>query len=159
MIINIEKNLNNQPLTYHDSDGGEEQVLTSNTLMWGQNAHPLEGEEDEDETSALNKRLKETKNHAWKRWRHEYVHSLLESHRINHKTAKVPDIGEIVLVVGDEKNQGGRGKVVQHIRDSIVRGVSLLHKGHHIDRSLNLVCPLEIKGTVASVREVPKGPN
>ena len=35
--------------------------MTPNTLMWGQNAHPLEGEEDEDETSALNKRLKETK--------------------------------------------------------------------------------------------------
>ena len=77
-----------------------------NTLMWGQNAHPLEGEEDEDETSALNKRLKETTNHAWKRWRHEYVQSLLEGHQIYHKTAKVPDIGEIVLVVGDEKNQG-----------------------------------------------------
>ena len=114
VIIDIDKNLNNRPLTYLDSDGGEEQVLTPNTLMWGQNAHPLEGEEDEDETSALNKRLKETKNYAWKRWRHEYVHSLLESHRINRKTAKVPDVGEKVLVVGDEKNRGERkkGKVV-----------------------------------------------
>ena len=35
----------------------------------------------------------------------------------------------------------------------------MLHKGHHIDRPLNPVCPLEIKGTVASVREVPKAPN
>ena len=163
VIIDIEKNLNNRPLTYLDSDGGEEQVLTPNTLMWGQNAHPLEGEDDEDETSALNKQLKETENHAWKRWRHEYVHSLLESHRINRKTTKVPDIGKTVLVVGDEKNRGEwkKGKVVQHIRgrDGIVRGVSLLHKGHYIDRPLNLVCPLEIKGTVASVKQGPKAPN
>ena len=41
--------------------------------MWGQNAHADEGEEDEEETSALNKRLREAKNHAWNSWRHEYI--------------------------------------------------------------------------------------
>ena len=82
MVIEVEKNLNNRPLTYLDNDGGEEQVLTPNVLMWGQNAHLIEGEEDEEETSALNKRLREAKNHAWKRWRHEYVHSLMETHRL-----------------------------------------------------------------------------
>ena len=91
VVIDVEKNLNNRPLTYLDSNGGEERVLTPNGLMWGQNAHLIEGEEDEEETSALNKRLREAKNHAWKRWRHEYVHSLMETHRITRKTAKVPD--------------------------------------------------------------------
>ena len=123
------------------------------------NAHPIEGKEDEEETSALNKRLREAKNHAWKRWRHEYVHSLMETHRITRKTAKVPDIGEIVLIVADEKNRGEwkKGKVVRHIRgkDGVVRGLSLLHKGHHIDRPLNLVCPLEIRQAVASDKGVP----
>ena len=127
VVIDVEKNLNNRPLTYLDSDGGEEQVLTPNVLMWGQNAHPIEGEKDEEETSALNKRLREAKNHAWKRWRHEYVHSLMETHRITRKTAKVPDIGEIVLIVTDEKNRGEwkKGKVVRHIRgkDGVVRGL------------------------------------
>ena len=104
VVIDVEKNLNNRPLTYLDSDGGEEQVLTPNILMWGQNAHPIEGEEDEEETSALSKRLKEAKNHAWKRWRHEHVHSLMETHRVTRKTAKVPEIGEVVLIVADEKN-------------------------------------------------------
>ncbi|XP_068690431.1 uncharacterized protein [Montipora foliosa] len=159
VVIDVEKNLNNRPLTYLDSNGGEERVLTPNGLMWGQNAHPIEGEEDEEETSALNKRLREAKNHAWKRWRHEYVHSLMETHRITRKTAKVPDIGEIVLIVADEKNRGEwkKGKVVRHIRgkDGVVRGLSLLHKGHHIDRPLNLVCPLEIRQAVASDKGVP----
>ena len=85
-------------------------MLTLNILMWGQNAHPIEGEEDEEETSALNKRLREAKNHAWKRWRHEYVHSLMETHRITRMTAKVPDIGEIVLIVADERKTEERGK-------------------------------------------------
>ena len=51
VVIDVEKNLSNQPLSYLDSNGGEERVLTPNVLMWGQNAHPMEGEE---ETSALN---------------------------------------------------------------------------------------------------------
>ena len=61
--------MSNRPLTYLDSDGGEEQVLNPDILMWGQNAHANEGEE----TSALNKRLREAKNHAWNSWRHEYI--------------------------------------------------------------------------------------
>ena len=123
--------------------------------MWGQNAHEVEEiEDDGDEASKLHKRLKEAKQHAWKRWKHEYIHSLSESHGVNRKTAPVPDIGEIVLVVGDEKNRGKwmKGRVMRHVRgrDGIIRGVTLLHKGHHIERPLSLVCPLEIKGPVAT---------
>ena len=129
-------------------------MLTPNILMWGQNAHPIEGEEDEEEISALNKRLREAKNHVWKRWRHEYVHCLMETHRITRKTAKAPDIGEIVLIVADEKNRAKwkKGRVMRHVRgrDGVIRGVILLHKGHHIERPLTLVCPLEIKGPVAT---------
>ena len=154
VIIDIEKHLNNRPLTYLESDGGEEQVLTPNVLMWGQNAHRVEEtEEDGDEVSKLHKRLRETKQHVWRRWKHEYVHSLLESHRVNRKEAPVPDVGEIVLVVGDERNlrKWKKGRVMRHIRgrDGVIRGVTLLHKGHHIERPLSLVCPLEIKGPVA----------
>ena len=105
VIVDIERQMNNRSLTYLESGGGEEQVLTPNVLMWGQNAHKIEEtEEDRDEVSKLHKRLKEAKQHAWKRWKHEYIHSLLESHRVNRKTGPVPGIGEIVLVVGDEKN-------------------------------------------------------
>lgn len=33
LIIDVEKNLNNRPLTYLESDGGEKQVLCPNMLM------------------------------------------------------------------------------------------------------------------------------
>ena len=63
------------------------------------------------------------------------------------------------MIVADEKNRGEwkKGKDVRPIRgkDGVVRGVSLIHKGHHIDRPLNLECPLEIKEAVASDKEVP----
>ena len=63
------------------------------------------------------------------------------------------------MIVADEKNRGEwkKGKVVRHIRgkDGVVRGLSLLNKGHHIDRPLNLVCSLEIRQAVASDKGVP----
>ena len=73
----------------------------------------------------------------------------MESHRINKGTDRHPEIGEIVLLVGDEKNRGEwkKGKVTKLIRgrDGVIRGVKILHKGHHLERPLSLVCPLEIK--------------
>jgi len=155
VIADIERHLNNRPLTYLESDGWEEQVLTPNVLMWGQNAYEVEEPEEEgDEVTKLHTRLREAKQHAWSRWRNESLHSLLESHRVNRKTAPVPNIGEIVLVVGDEKNRGKwkKERVMGHVkgRDGIMRGVTLLHKGHHIERPVSLVCPLEIKGPVAT---------
>ena len=42
VIVNIERQMNNRPFTYPESEGGEEQVLTLNVLMWGQNAHKIE---------------------------------------------------------------------------------------------------------------------
>ena len=68
VIIDIEKHLNNRPLTYLKSDGGEGQVLTLNVVMWGQNAHVVEEtDENRDKASKLLKRLMEAKQHAWRR--------------------------------------------------------------------------------------------
>ena len=59
VIIDVEKHLNNRPLTYLESDGGEEQVLTRKVLICGQNAHQVEEtEEDGDEVSKLHKQLR-----------------------------------------------------------------------------------------------------
>ena len=54
----------------------------------------------------MSKRLEDAKAHVWKRGKREYVHSLMESHRLNKETGTTPKVGEIVLVVGDEKNRG-----------------------------------------------------
>ena len=76
---------------------------------------------------------------------------------MNRKSADYPEVGEVVLVVGDEKNRAEwrKAKDVRHVRgnDGIVRGVMLLSKGHHIERPLNLVCPMEIKSSVSADEE------
>ena len=148
VVIDTEKHLNNRPLTYVESDEGGPQTLTPNVLMWGQNAHELADIEINEEEA--------TKLH---RWQKEYVHSLMESHRVNRKDKlQVPEIGEIVLVVGENRNRGEwkKAKVVQQVkgRDGVVRGVVLLHKGNKIQRPLQLVCPLEIRSYSKEPAEV-----
>ena len=159
VVIDIEKHMNNRPLTYVESGEWEPQVLTPNVIMWGQNAHEIRNiEVDEDETTKLYRRLNNAREHAWRRWKKEYVHGLMEAHRIKRgREPQVPEIGEIVLVVGEEKNRGEwmKEKVVRYLKgnDGVVRGVGLLHKGNQIQRPLQLVCPLEIG---SSTREDPR---
>ena len=150
VIMDIEINMNNRPLTYVESESGEEQVLTPNTLIRGTNIYLINDDEsDEDELTRMQKRVAKAKNNAWERWQREYINSLMESQRINGKQAKAPEVGEIVLVVGEEKNRSEwkKGKVLRQVkgRDGVTRGVVLLHKGHEIERPLQLVCPLEIR--------------
>ena len=108
-----------------------------------------------DEISKLHARLLQKRQHVWQRWKKEYMHSLMEHHRVHRGVGSVPAIGEIVLLAGDGKNRGEwtKGKVVRYIKgiDGMVRGVTLFHKGHHIERPLTLTCPLEAKnGTVVN---------
>ena len=159
VVIDIEKHMNNRPLTYVESGEGEPQVLTPNVIMWGQNAHEIRNiEVDEDETTKLYRRLNNAREHAWRRWKKEYVHGLMEAQRIKRgREPQVPEIGEIVLVVGEGKNRGEwmKAKMVRHLKgnDGVVRGVELLHKGNQIQRPLQLVCLLEIG---SSTREDPR---
>ena len=67
-----------------------------------------------EKLTRMAKRLENTKANAWKRRESEYVHSLMESHRLNKETGTIPQVGEIVLTIGDEKNRGEwrKGKVM-----------------------------------------------
>ncbi len=50
VVIDIEENVNNRPLTYVESEQEEEPVLTPNTILWGQNVYTIdESDTDEDE--------------------------------------------------------------------------------------------------------------
>ena len=151
VILDIERNLNNRPLTYIEGDQSDQQVLTPNVILWGQNAYTIEseGDFDEEQTSRMQKRLGLARQHAWSRWQREYVHGLMEFHRINKGQNDVPQVGEVVLVVGEEKNRGlwMQARVLRHVKgkDGVIRGAILLHKGNHIERPIQLLCPLEIR--------------
>ena len=50
------------------------------------------------------KQLENAKANAWKHWTSVYVHCLMESDRLNKETGTISQVGEIVLMNGDEKN-------------------------------------------------------
>ena len=82
VIMDIERHLNNRPLTYLESDSGEDHVLMPNLVMWRQGGCILENIEVEDgELTWFNRRLHTAREHAWSRWQ-EYIHSLMDAHRI-----------------------------------------------------------------------------
>ena len=131
VIMDIERNLNNRPLTYVEAEREEEAKLTPNMILWGRDVYAVEDTEssDAEKLTRMAKRLENAKANAWKRWKREYVHSLMESHRLNKETGTIPQVGEIVLLTGEEKNRGEwrKGKVVRLIKgkDDVVRGVTL----------------------------------
>ena len=165
VVMDIKRHLNNRPLTYVESESGEEQVLTPNIIMWGKDSQTFEDiEVDEDKATRMYKRLKNAREHVWSRWSKEYITSLMEVHRINRKKSpRLPEIGEVVLIVGDERNKGQWKKArVEELlkgRDSVVRGVILRYKGHLIERPIQAVCPLEIRCQVEKslIAETAKG--
>ena len=58
VVMDIERHLNNHSLTYIESDGGGPQVLTPNTILWGDDSHILEDrEQDESEVTKMQRRL------------------------------------------------------------------------------------------------------
>ena len=76
-------------------------------LMLGGNPYPIEQtEENTDELTAMNKRLVNAKEHAWQRWKKEYVNALMEVHRSRTTGGRVPEVGDILLIIGDSKNRG-----------------------------------------------------
>ncbi|CAB4012503.1 Hypothetical predicted protein, partial [Paramuricea clavata] len=87
------------------------------------------------------KRIAKAKNNAWKRWQREYVHSLMESQRVNGKPVNTPEVGEVVLVVGEEKNRSEwkKGKVVRQVKGkdgvTVTVGVSTRNLMHNANRT------------------------
>ena len=77
--MDTERHLNNRPLTYVESDGGNEKVLTINMIMWGQDAQIVEDiEVEKNQITKLYRRLNTARQHAWSSWQKEYVHSLMK---------------------------------------------------------------------------------
>ena len=45
-----------------------------------------------------------------------------------------------------------KGRVHKHVtgKDGIIRGTIVIHKGNHLERPLQLLCPLEIKSELVA---------
>ena len=103
VTMDIERPLNNRPFMYVESERGKEQVLTPNIIVWGNGSRILEElEVEEDNLSKMYRRTRSARQHVWSK---KYVNRLMEYHRMNQKNCtRLPEMEEIVLVVGGENN-------------------------------------------------------
>ena len=78
VIFDIDRHLNNRP--HVESSQEEEQILTPNAILWGQDSYALGdiNEMEDDEVCRLHKRLTLARQHAWSRWQNEYIRGLME---------------------------------------------------------------------------------
>ena len=76
--------------------------------MLGRDAYRVQDIENNQELTKMMRRLEVAKGHAWNRWKREYmyIHSLMENHPLNKEVGAILTVGEVVLLLGDEKNQG-----------------------------------------------------
>ena len=76
--------------------------------MLGRDAYRVQDIENNQELTKMMRRLEVAKGHAWNRWKREYmyIHSLMENHPLNKEVAAILTVGEVVVLLGDEKNQG-----------------------------------------------------
>ena len=93
---------------------------------------PEEDPDEQDEAKAMVKRaryLKRCKDVMWKRWSSEYVRALRERHgQLTGKESEI-NVGDVMLLQGEEKNRGlWKMGVVEKLiagKDGVVRGAIL----------------------------------
>ena len=100
---------NNRPLGYVE-ENIQFPTLTPNIMLLGQNHAILEEDVASIENKDLRNRaryLEKCKDNLWKRWTSEYLKGLRERHNLNHGGKEVNiNIGDIGLILGEEKNRG-----------------------------------------------------
>ena len=80
ILLDVEVNLNNQPLTYIE-DNIQYPILTPNSMLLGRYTVMLEEDLEEDDRNSWKKRQKyiaRCKDAAWRRWKREYLTALRE---------------------------------------------------------------------------------
>ena len=129
-------------------------MLTPNSIIHGRNVYLLEDIEEPDNLSKMERCVRKAKAVMWERWSTQYLRSLRERHNVTKSEAYHPDIGDVVLVVSDNKNrrEWKHGLVCELLKgkDQVVRGVRMIVNNRIWERPVQLVYPLEIKSQMSS---------
>ena len=108
-VLDTEIILNNRPLTYI-KEVINYTILISNSLIFGRDVNFLYAGPHESESENMKKQRKYVKRYKevlLKRWKHEYLVTLGEKHKLKDKdiTLKI-NVGDVVMIKREEKNRG-----------------------------------------------------
>ena len=111
VLLDIATILNEGPLTYIEEEI-DYPISTPNSLIRGHDVDFPDAAPHESEIETIQKRhkyIKRCEEALWRRWKHEYLVALRETHNLKNKdkTLKV-NVGDVVMIKGEEKNRGHR---------------------------------------------------
>ena len=152
VLLDIEFNLNNRPLTYIE-DVIAHQPLTPNSILLGRDLvlPPDQEVTSENEGEKFRKRQKyvqKCKQAASKRFRHKYLVALRERHSLNHKSKDANiQIGDVVII-RESKNRGNwKLAIVEKLhrgKAKVVRVVGLRTAKNYLERPIQLLYSMEL---------------
>ena len=88
VLLDVEVNLNNRPLTYMEDDI-QYPILTPNSMLLGWDTVMLEEDLEEDDRKSWKKRqnyIVRCKDAAWRLWKRQYMTASRERYNMTHKT-------------------------------------------------------------------------
>jgi hypothetical protein len=151
----VEAMINDRPLTYVSNELDQPRAITPSQLLYGHDIHcPSNENEQLEEFSHINlnarqKKCEKLKDHIWKRWQTEYLHSLREKHhyvKSKHIICE-PKIDDIVLIFSESKRSNWKlGRIIQLYpsSDGLIHSVRLKTSTGFIDRHIKHLYPLEV---------------
>ena len=170
LVKEVEATVNNRPLTYIPSDDSEHEILTPSKLLYGRDIylypHCVVDDRDYREQVMNTDVLLDYHNNFSKIflkfkkiWESEYLTSLREKHNFQFQVPpKIPEIGDIVLVKGADKEKLSMGKIVDiwEGKDGLVREVRVLKNGKVSRMTINKLIPLELSQAYIDDHDLPE---
>ncbi|XP_063415855.1 uncharacterized protein LOC134697506 [Mytilus trossulus] len=158
-VTEIEKILNDRPLTYDSTDIIDSEPLTPAHLLYGRRVttlpYPRTEMDNINETYALNasdiskraQRLSTLIEHFWNRWRFEYLTSLRKFHKKTGDNKINIKVGDVVQVHDDKPRIKWKTAVVEEVvtgNDGLVRSAIIRTNSGQTSRPIVKLYPLEI---------------
>ena len=166
IVTEIEKVINDRPLTYVSSHPEDADPLTPSHLLYGRRLTSLpypyvEVDEltdpDFNDHSLLTKRAKvqaKIIQHFWSRWKSEYLTSLREFHSASGNNNQKIQVGDIVQVHDDSARLMWKLAIVVETikgRDGLIRAAKIRTSTGQTTRPIVKLYPLEVQHCVQTV--------
>ena len=165
LIVEVEAILNNRPLTYVSGDLNDPEPLTPSQLLYGRRIvslpHQQVTEQDLDDptfgdSSEVNRRahlLAALLSQFWSHWRHEYLTSLREHHRVSGSNVQWIRSGNVVLVHDDCPRIAWKLATVEEVlkgNDGLIRAANIRTAQGKTNRPIARLIPLEVSSNTDS---------
>ena len=161
ILVEIQRVINNRPLTYNYNDVDSE-PLTPNHLIFGRRLD-INYFNENSTLVGMNQFLEKSIERFWKLWSGEYLGSLREQHSYvknkNHPERDMICVGDVVLVSENTPRIKWKYGLVEELirgKDKKIRGACVLIKNKDsqniIRRPINKLYKLESSGSKATVQ-------